>query len=103
MDMNVGCRTLEKAIKSATGDTFREFQSKLLLNRVRSILTSEPTLAIKDVSFNVGYKSARSFARSVKRMCGLSPHDLRAQLAKDHRFEITHSAMGRPTRRKRSV
>jgi methylphosphotriester-DNA--protein-cysteine methyltransferase len=80
-EMNISCRTIQKAIKIATGGTFREFQANIILSRIQFLLGSNPALAIKELSFTVGYRSSRSFARSVKRMCGLCPHALRNHFA----------------------
>ena len=79
--MNVSRRTIEKTIKLVAGKTFREFQGELFMARVQFLLTSQATLSIKTLSFDTGYKSARSFSRSVKRMSGLCPHELRSRLA----------------------
>jgi len=43
----------------------------------------QPEWAIKQVSFEVGYKSARSFARAIKRASGLSPEELRSRMAQE--------------------
>src|SRR6266576_994331 len=39
----------------------------MLVKRVRSLLQSRATQAIKDLSLQVGYKSPRSFARAISR------------------------------------
>jgi AraC-like DNA-binding protein len=35
------------------------------------------------VSFALGFKSASSFARTIKRVCGFSPGELRRRIARD--------------------
>jgi AraC-like DNA-binding protein len=80
-DLCVSRRTIESVIKAVTGKTFRELQSHAMFVRVRRILESHPTVAIKELSFTVGYRSARSFARSIKRQSGMTPQQYRALIA----------------------
>lgn len=79
--LGISRRTLQKAINTATGKTFRDLRKEILVSRVRSFFISRPTMAIKEASFDVGYKSARSFARAIKRACGIRPEELRSSIA----------------------
>lgn len=72
--------TLEKAVSDATGKTFRHFKDEILLHRLVEFFASHATCSIKEASLAVGYKSQRSFARAVKRACGLSPQALRSRM-----------------------
>jgi AraC-like DNA-binding protein len=76
-NLQVSRRTIEKAISTSTGGTFRRLREEILLTRFRSLCASQPTLAIKELCFAVGFKSATSFARAIKRACGSSPEELR--------------------------
>lgn len=78
-ESHVSRRTLQNAIKF-TGKTFRELRDELLFERVNSLLESHPTRGIKELSFELGYKSPRSFARAIKRACGFSPAQLRSRI-----------------------
>lgn len=78
-ELHVSTRTLQNVIKLATGKTFRNLRDELLLGRVKGLLESDPTQAIKDLSSELGCKSPRSFARTVKQACGLSPEQLRSR------------------------
>src|SRR2546421_7304994 len=80
-NLQVSRRTIEKAISTSTGGTFRRLREEILLTRFRSLCTSQPTLAIKELCFAVGFKSATSFARAIKRACASSPEELRFRVA----------------------
>ena len=79
-ELCVSRRTIEIAVSITTGKTFRDVREKMLVERVKSLLESRPTRAIKEVSFDLGYKSPRSFARAIKRACGSSPAQLRSRI-----------------------
>jgi AraC-like DNA-binding protein len=79
-ELCVSRRTIEKAISITTGKTFRDLREQMLVERVKSLLESHPTRTIKEVSFDLGYKSPRSFARAIKRACGSSPAQLRSHI-----------------------
>lgn len=82
-ELHVNTRTLQNVVKLATGKTFRKLRGELLVRRVNTLLESEPTRPIKDLSFELGYKSPRSFARAVKQVCGFSPEQLRSRIIFD--------------------
>ncbi len=79
-ELCVSRRTIQKAVSTATGRTFRDFREEMLVERVKNLLESHPTRTIKEVSFDLGYKSPRSFARAIKRACGSSPAELRSRI-----------------------
>ena len=81
-NLQVSRRTIEKAISTSTGGTFRRLREGILLTRVRSLCASQPTMAIKELCFAVGFKSASSFARAIKRASGSSPEELRFRVAR---------------------
>ena len=82
-ELRVSQRTIEKALIIASGKTFRELREEILVERVTSAFTSEPTRKIKGLATELGYKSARSFARAIKRACGSSPEELRSRIIRD--------------------
>ncbi|PYU48651.1 MAG: hypothetical protein DMG48_19575 [Acidobacteria bacterium] len=81
-NLQVSRRTIEKAVSTSTGGTFRRLREGILLTRVRSLCASQPTMAIKELCFAVGFKSASSFARAIKRASGSSPEELRFRVAR---------------------
>lgn len=80
-ELHVSRRTIENAVISATGKTFRELQEEFLLLRIKDIFAEAPNATIRKVSLEVGYKSPRSFARAVRRICAVSPRQLRSRIA----------------------
>ncbi|MBZ5534053.1 MAG: helix-turn-helix domain-containing protein [Acidobacteriia bacterium] len=86
--------TIEKAVKQATSRTFRELRSEMLLEYARGLLDNNPHQSIKEVAFQLGYRSQRSFSRFIKSSVGCSPKELRA----DRNFEAV--AVGPRTRGK---
>jgi AraC-like DNA-binding protein len=96
--LRVGRRTIERAVSFATLRKFRDFREEALIARLATLIRLQPTLAIKELSFAVGYKSPRSFARAIKRVSGFSPEQFRSSvgqqlLGAQHRqtsYEITH-------------
>ena len=82
-ELHASQRTIEKAIIAATGKTFRHLREEIMVERVRSAFTSDPTRPIKGLASDLGYKSPRSFARAIKRACGSSPEELRSRIIRD--------------------
>ena len=82
-NLRVSRGTIEKAVSTSTGETFRRLREEILLTKVRSLFASQPTLAIKELSFAVGFKSATSFARAIKRASGSSPEELRFRVVRE--------------------
>ena|SRR5215469_6489078 len=74
------CRTLQTVIVCSTGKRFRELRQILLVEAIRRSFKSNPVCAIKEIAFATGYNSGRSFARAVKRACGVSPVCFRNQV-----------------------
>jgi AraC-like DNA-binding protein len=62
-EFRVSRRTLENAISMTTGKTFREVRDEVLVKQVKNLLESRPTRGIKELCFELGYKSPRSFSR----------------------------------------
>ncbi|SRR5258708_24817159 len=80
-ELGISRRTIQLVVSTQAGKPFSALQEELLMKMVRQLFISQPGLAIKEVSFSVGFCSPRSFARAVKRACGLSPEELRSCVA----------------------
>jgi len=80
-ELRVSRRTIQNTIIAVTGKKFRDLRGKFLLARFQRALVAEPAAAIKELSSEIGYGSPRSFARAIRRACGVSPEQLRARLA----------------------
>ena len=78
-ELCVSKRTLERAVTDGTdGKTFRKLKDEILVEQVKGIFSCHPTPAIKELSFNLGFKFPRSFARALKRASGYSPEEFRS-------------------------
>jgi|SwirhisoilCB1_FD_contig_123_50007_length_2721_multi_5_in_2_out_0_4 AraC-like DNA-binding protein len=69
--------TIEKCVRMVTGRTFRELRTNILLEQARDMLGSNPNQTIKEVAFQLGYRSQRSFSRFIKASAGCSPKEFR--------------------------
>jgi AraC-like DNA-binding protein len=78
--LKVSRRTIQDVLSKETGKSFSALREEILMSSVKDLFLSRPELAIKEISFALGFNSPRSFARVVKRACGLSPHEFRSQL-----------------------
>jgi AraC-like DNA-binding protein len=77
--LGINRHTLLKAVKTQTGQTFRELRSEVLVQYISLSLTEHPCSNLKEISFSTGYKSQRSLSRFVKATVGLSPKQLRTK------------------------
>ena len=75
--LRVSGRTIERSCRLSFGKSFRRFRQETLVTRVTRIFELEPDIAIKELSYGVGFKSTSSFARAIKRASGLRPEQLR--------------------------
>ncbi len=55
----------------------------MLIARLTRLFLANPVSPIKELSFELGYKSSRTFARAVRRACGHSPAELRKRVISD--------------------
>ena len=79
LELHVSRGTLETVVSIATGKSFRCLRDEILVDQLVNAFASRPACTIKEISLALGYKSARSFARAIKRACGLSPVELRSR------------------------
>lgn len=66
---------IETTVRFITGQSFREFQQGLLLERSNTLL--QQGKPIKEVAFELGFGSPQSFHRFVRRASGKTPTSLR--------------------------
>jgi AraC-like DNA-binding protein len=71
--LGVGRHTIEKAIRRATGKSFREYQSQQVLAEATRMLSGSALLQIKQVALSLGYSSPKSFSRYFKSHVGVTP------------------------------
>ena len=69
--------TIEKAIRLVTGDSFRNLRKGIVFNLAINQLTANPHKSIKEICFALGFGSTRTFSRTIKRVSGKTPKELR--------------------------
>jgi AraC-like DNA-binding protein len=79
-ELQVSRRTIQKVLINTTGKSLRQCKEEIVIAKLRSLLIERPISAIKELSFAIGYKSPRSFARAIRRVCGVSPEQLRSRI-----------------------
>jgi len=82
-ELQVSRRTIERTVFTAFRKTFQGLRKQILIERLTAIFASHPSVAIKQVSFDLGYNSPSAFARAVKCACGRSPEQLRSRIIGD--------------------
>jgi transcriptional regulator GlxA family with amidase domain len=85
-ELNVSRRTIQGVIRARAGKSYNALRQEILVAKTRQLFAEDPSLAIKEVSFAVGFVSARSFARAIRRASGLTPEDLRSCVAASKHF-----------------
>ena len=82
-EFQVGPRTIQNAIALMTGTKFSRFKDDVLIARLTRLLLAKPASPIKELWFELGYKSHRTFSRAVRRACGFTPAVLRKRVISD--------------------
>jgi|SRR5712664_314483 len=85
-ELKVSRRTIQEVIRVRAAKSYRALRQEILVAKTRQLFADEPSLAIKEISFAIGFVSARSFARAIRRACGLSPKDLRSCAVANKQF-----------------
>lgn len=89
--------TIQKAVQLSTGKGFRLLRDEVILTRVKWLFAEQPEVPIKELSFGIGFKSASSFARTIRRASGLSPEELRSGVGELPVIRtLEHSLVDRP-------
>lgn len=69
--------TIKRTVRSFAGKNFRLFRKEILVRLVVDTPAKQPEIAIKELSFGLGFQSPSSFTRAVRRASGFSPEQLR--------------------------
>jgi AraC-like DNA-binding protein len=72
-ELGVERHTVERAVREATGMTFRRFRTELIKGKAVEVLIHAPAVSIKETGFLMGFKSESAFSRFFKRACGTCP------------------------------
>ena len=81
--LHVSRQTIQNVVSMSVGKTFKRLREDIFLAHVRHYFGSMPTLSIKELSYCIGFKSASSFARVIRRTCGFTPEELRSHIARE--------------------
>jgi len=73
--LGVGPHTIEKAVRSATGMCFREYQAAKVLTEASRLLRGTNLLQIKQIAVALGYVNTKSFSRYFKAQTGMTPSE----------------------------
>lgn len=76
-NLTIERHTIEKAIRTESGESFRSFRRGIAFEIARDRLISCPDLSIKEVAYALGFRSSRTFSRFIRDTCGYTPIQLR--------------------------
>ena len=79
-EFHVGSRTIQNVVATMTGVKFSSFKDDILIARLTRLFVARPFSPIKQISFELGYKSGRTFARAVRHACGVTPPEFRNRI-----------------------
>jgi len=82
-ELQVSRRTIQEVIRCGARKSYRTLRRETLVAKSLELFLGKPSLAIKEVSFAVGFASPRSFARAIRKATGMSPEDLRSRVLAD--------------------
>jgi methylphosphotriester-DNA--protein-cysteine methyltransferase len=75
--INIKQHTVQKAVREATGVSFREYQKQRILMETVCLLAEKGELSEGDIALRVGFKSGESLFNFVKLETGTNPNDFR--------------------------
>lgn len=77
LTLGVERHTIEKAVRSKKGISFRVFRQEKILERAIHLLREQGHLSIKQIGYLVGYQSAAAFSRFIKAETGKTASEIR--------------------------
>ena len=83
--LNIKQHTVQKAVREATGVSFREYQKQRILMDAVRLLAEKSELSEGDIALRIGYRSADSLFDFVKLETGTNPNDFRGLGVKTER------------------
>lgn len=88
-ELRIERHTVEKAVRTTRGVSFRQYRQGLLLTAALRFLEI-PNLSVKEIAVALGYNHSRDFSRFVRRVTGRSPMEHRrlAQASVNYPVEI---------------
>jgi AraC-like DNA-binding protein len=94
-NLRIERHTVAKAIRSATGVTFRELRNRALLKHACDLLNGESNRTVKEVAFTLGYCSQGSLSRFIRKHTGRSAKQFQngTLLGNGRRYEARQQEM----------
>lgn len=77
--VNMSAHYFGEMFRKATGLTFVDYVARVRIEKAKTLLQN-PNLRISEIAFQVGFQSLSQFNRSFKKLAGLSPKEVRAQI-----------------------
>ena len=68
--LGVERHTIEKAVKTCKGVTFRDLRSQIIVSSARRMLVEEPCLTVAQVAHRLGLSSGQTLTRTLKKHTG---------------------------------
>lgn len=75
--LRVDRHTVERAVREKAGKQFREWRDQILGSKSVAMLAHRPELSIKQVAWELGFRSPKSFTRFMRRTTGHAPCSFR--------------------------
>ena len=96
----VSAATLSRAVRGETGLSYRLWQQSHIQTKAEALLRQVPSRSVKEISAELGFASQQSFARWLRRQCGIAPVSYRL-LAGDRpcRGDVLDETAREPSRR----
>ncbi|MCR6641989.1 MAG: AraC family transcriptional regulator [Sporocytophaga sp.] len=79
--LNTSTRTLQRNLKEE-GHTYQSILDEHLVESATTLL-AKPGVQVQEVAFILGFESAQSFSRAMKKKTGKSPRSLKADMGKE--------------------
>ncbi len=82
-ELGMGRSKLYVRLKEVTGLTPNEFTLKVKLDEAMNLLKSDADLTVSEISFKMGFSSARYFSKCFKSFFGVSPQSVKRKKGED--------------------
>ena len=76
--LGVERHTITAAIRATRGESFREFKNAAIARRAHELLCMDGTRSIKEISYDMGFRSPRSFERAILKNFQMTPRQIRS-------------------------
>jgi AraC-like DNA-binding protein len=78
--IHIDRHTVTRTLRNTWGTSFRDFRREVIAKQAAHLLQRCPNLSLKEVAFQLGFSSPKTFAHFLKNMTGLTPKEYRRTL-----------------------